>query len=409
VALGFCRCTRRLGWLSGSPPKRPGTISEKKNVDPDSSDEDKEEVTEEAEPQPQHAKGQESKVSAPGSVNDSALEKPSNDDVYAEKEATPTTEPETEKAVNEPNEEEQEIKYQAKLVKFQRTLNRARIVTCISVACMCLFSVLLIARGFKSMTDVMKSAQVDISNILALTEPAQTATGQYAVGANDTINSRIEVIETLIECDFDLSNLEAIGFDSRFGNVRLNLTDKIAVDINITEALYLLNETLNNVTTFADIMISMDDSLADLNNNLSSMDVLLNDVSTWWYIPVSLFVVIMDVMAISFMVSVVLAWRGKQPRLLRKVNRWCVLPIFSLLLFVSVMISTICLIVSEVLSDFCIGDPANQVEAIVGATFPFDGYVKWYIRVSFCSTWKYVMRTWRLYALYSLCCNYIFL
>ena len=385
--LGFCRFKRKLGWLSGSPPKRPETISEKKNVDPDSS-EDQEEENEEA--KPQDIEGQESEASGRGSVDDSALKKPSNDDTDSKKEAAPTfTEPETEKAVDGPNVEEQEMEYQAKLAKFQRTLNRARIATCISVPFMCVFSVLLIARGFRSMTDVIKSGQVDIPNVLALTEPAQAATVQYAAGANDTINGRIEVIETLLECDFDLSNLENIGFDSRFGSVRLNLTEKIAVDINVTEALYRLNETLTNVSTFADIMISIDDSLYDLNNNLNSMGTLLNNVDTWWYIPVSLFVIMMDIMAISVMVSVVLAWRGKQPRLLRMVNRWYVLPIFSLLLFVSIMISTICLIVSEVLSDFCIDDPANQVESILAAPFPFDGYVKWYTRVSL----KYVAWT----------------
>jgi hypothetical protein len=42
------------------------------------------------------------------------------------------------------------------------------------------------------------------------------------------------------------------------------------------------------------------------------MNDLLNDIDSWWYIPVSLFVIIMDVMAISFMVSVVLAWKDKK-------------------------------------------------------------------------------------------------
>jgi hypothetical protein len=260
-------------------------ILEEKDVDPDCS-EDKEEVNEEAEPQPRDIEGQESKESALGSVDDSALKKPSNDDADAKKEATPTTQPETKQAIiYEPNEEEQEMEYQAKLAVFQRTLQRARIATCLSAAFMCLFSVLLIARGFRSMTDVIKSGQVDIPNLLALTEPAQNATAQYAVGAKETINLRIEVIEKLIECDFDLSNLKDIGFNSSFGSVRLHLTEKIALDINITEALYRLNETLNNATTFADIMISIDDSLFDLNNNLNTMDVLLNDIDTWWYNP----------------------------------------------------------------------------------------------------------------------------
>jgi hypothetical protein len=435
VALWYCKWKRKLGWVSGSPPKRPETISEEKSVNRDSNNsDDKEEGTEEVEPQPQDVEGQESEGSAPGIVDDSTLEQPSNDDAAdAKKEAAPTTEPETEesevrapgsvdasaleqpsnddaadakkeaaptaeleteKAENETNEEEQEMEYQAKLAKFQRSLKGARIATCISVPLMCLFSILLIHRGFRSMADVIESAQVDIPNVLALTEPAQNATAKYAVGAKETINGRIEVIETLLECDFDLSNLEDIGFDSRFGSVRLNLTDKVAIDINTTEALLNLNETLNNVTTFADIFISIDDSLFNLNNNLNTMNALLDDIDSWWYIPVSAFVVMMDVMAISFMVSVVLAWKSKQPRLLRKVNRWCILPIFCLLLFASIMISTICLIVSEVLSDFCIEDPANQVESMIGASFPFDGYVKWYIRVSF----KYVASTWRLHA-----------
>jgi hypothetical protein len=110
------------------------------------------------------------------------------------------------------------------------------------------------------MADAIESAQIDIPNVLALTEPAQTATAKYAAGAKDTINGRIDIIETLLECEFDLSDLEDIGFDSRFASVRLNLTEKAALEINTTEALYLLNETLNNVTTFADIFISIDDS-----------------------------------------------------------------------------------------------------------------------------------------------------
>ena len=76
-------------------------------------------------------------------------------------------------------------------------------------------------------------------------------------------------------------------------------------------------------------------------------------VSELWYYPVTVFVLVIDAIVFLFGVKVLLLMHNKPSKGFSKCIR-IQFPIFVLLIFVSYLISTYCMILSEMLGDLCI-------------------------------------------------------
>lgn len=249
------------------------------------------------------------------------------------------------------------------------------------------FSGLLISKALNSLTEVIKVVGQTLPVVIEILETATNATEEYVEKTYEAEAARVEFFDNISEhCEF--------GFPVG----------------KIEDAVYTLNETLTNVSkndgiaNVSETMIFTTDILKTAEDSLH----ILNDGLVYTGVAC---VLLIDVLILVFLVTTGLRWyletKGIHTRLasstasdaeaeqpasdeepadpllphlatLDKCNRY-LHPFFAFTLIFTYIFSIICMLSSQVLTDVCHPNPAENIANILQAPWIAEELLKWYL------------------------------
>jgi len=159
--------------------------------------------------------------------------------------------------------------------------------------------------------------------------------------------------------------IEEIETFINFSSEAIPKTDDLLVDIvqfcpsassssNIGKAIVSLGSDLNAITSITTDIISLKSGLKKMQETTKKIDKTVDNFDWWMWVTVTFLIVYM-ILSITFIAGVVMAWKERSERGFNCVQSYILLPLFTVFVFGSILMSSIFSVLAVLDADLCSG------------------------------------------------------
>ena len=163
------------------------------------------------------------------------------------------------------------------LFRYNSQVRRARFCVLICIPLIWFCSAFLVSRAFVSLHEALTVGQEGLPVLQGVVEAAHNGTSKYVNVSKQVETNRILLVEALIECPFSEESIQEV--EELLAPFEFDFLQNITIPSNVTDALLLFNDTVNNITTFSHDIRDLDKSLSRTNRLLKSSIKSIDTVS----------------------------------------------------------------------------------------------------------------------------------
>jgi len=251
-----------------------------------------------------------------------------------------------------------------KVELVERRVRNVRVAAIFFALLLIAASVLMVFFGLNELQAVSEQVQDFGANLGDVFGRASDITESFVEQGVVVKRQRDQLLEDLnvgVICPHCNAQGEVLVNDGDFKSVSMaSITNTLQTPLSALEDL-----SLPNVLSLQEALAAVSAGFHAIADNLEGYN--------WFYPTAIALLVVMDVIALIYIIGIVAAWRERSDAALQKVQTWVLLPLFILLVIATTLVCSLFSIFTVMNADFCtgtanaVGTPDASVAAILDA------------------------------------------